>query len=247
MKNQPNLRSGPEKKKGASFFIGLSAASSIVLAAFTWTDYHYTDYETLNAYDSETLFIEVDELPIYKPEKQVENRKTVVVSVFKVVKEVVDPQDPKPDPEPEFDPEFDPNEWDLGDNEIEDFVLVDGNGKATDFMKVEKKPYWKNCADPLNEMAQAQCTAQSVMRFVAGQAIYPEICVKAGIQGIVKVTFVIDVDGKVSDLAITQSVDKRLDKAAMEAVAKLPDFIPGMQQGRKVPVRFEIPVSFKLQ
>lgn len=247
MKNQPNLRTGPEKKKGASFFIGLTAASSIVLAAFTWTNYHYTTYETLEAYDPETLFIEVDELPVYKPQKRDAPKNNVVVNRFKVVNEVTDPQDPTPDPDPEFDPEFDPNAWDLGDNEVEDFVLVDNNGKVTDFMKVEKKPYWKDCADPLNEMAQAQCTAQSVMRFVSSIAKYPEICVRADIQGVVKVSFVIGVDGKVGDLAITQSIDKRLDKAALEAVAKLPDFIPGMQQGRKVPVRFEIPVSFKLQ
>jgi protein TonB len=246
MKNQPNIKPGLEQKKKPYFFVGFTAACSIALAAFSWTNYHFAEYEDLGEYDAETLTLEVDELPVYRPDKPQPQKVNSFTTKFVVVP---DPIEPDPDPDPTPDPVFEPI-LDFGDDfgdEVDDFKLFDDAGNVTDFMKVEKKPFCTDCAYLSSENERAQCTALFIKRFVSSKAIYPKSCVEAGITGEVRVGFVIDKTGKITNIEITRGVHKLLDKAAMDAVAQLPLFEPGAQQGRKVAVRFEIPVNFKLQ
>lgn len=75
---------------------------------------------------------------------------------------------------------------------------------------------------------------------------YPDLAVKAGIQGLVIVTFVVEPDGTVSEGEVLRTSGELLDTAALEAVGKL-RFIPGKQRGKPVRVRFSLPVRFKIK
>jgi TonB family protein len=80
------------------------------------------------------------------------------------------------------------------------------------------------------------------------QPDYTLQAMRARIQGIVKLEAVVLTDGKVGDVKITQSLDKKfgLDKRAI-ATVKNWKFEPGRKDDKAVPVRIDIELSFKLK
>ena len=69
-----------------------------------------------------------------------------------------------------------------------------------------------------------------------------EICV----QGRVVVSFVVGKDGHISDVTVLRSVDPSLDKEAVRVIRNMPRWSPGKQGGEPVRVRYNVPVSFRL-
>lgn len=69
-----------------------------------------------------------------------------------------------------------------------------------------------------------------------------EICV----QGRVVVSFVVEKDGHISDVTVLRSVDPSLDKEAVRVIRNMPRWTPGKQGGEPVKVRYNVPVSFRL-
>jgi protein TonB len=67
------------------------------------------------------------------------------------------------------------------------------------------------------------------------------------IQGTVYVRFVIDTDGSIINAEIAKGVFSCLDKEALEAVKRMPKWIPAEHGNRKVPVVMVLPVNFKLK
>lgn len=86
----------------------------------------------------------------------------------------------------------------------------------------------------------------NLLKYVAEHVEYPEICRDNDIQGTVFVGFVIDEKGKVTDVTILRGIDPLLDKAAMKVVQNLPAWKPGMQSGKNVKVRMNMPIKFQL-
>ncbi len=74
---------------------------------------------------------------------------------------------------------------------------------------------------------------------------YPEIARLAGIEGRVMVSFVIDEKGNVLNPVVVRGIGGGCDEAAIEAVKKA-KFVPGMQRGMPVRVRFTLPITFRL-
>lgn len=56
--------------------------------------------------------------------------------------------------------------------------------------------------------------------------------------------FVVDADGNISDLKIVQTARPDLDAEVLRVIKKMPQWKPGMQNGRKVPVFCKLPVTF---
>ena len=77
---------------------------------------------------------------------------------------------------------------------------------------------------------------------------YPPEAMHARIEGIVKLEAVVLANGKVDDVKITQSLDKEfgLDDRAIATIKKW-EFEPGTKDGKAVPVRVEIEMSFRLK
>jgi TonB family protein len=86
----------------------------------------------------------------------------------------------------------------------------------------------------------------ALMQFLGSNTKYPEYAKENGIQGRVFVAFVIDKDGKVIDVEILRGVHKILDKEAIRVVSSMPDWSPGIQKGKAVKVRYQVPINFKL-
>ena len=76
---------------------------------------------------------------------------------------------------------------------------------------------------------------------------YPREAVSEGIQGTVYVSFIIEADGNVSNVAIDQGVSDALDAEALKVVGASPKWKPGIRDGKKVRTKVVIPVEYRLK
>ncbi|TCN68466.1 energy transducer TonB [Acetobacteroides hydrogenigenes] len=86
-----------------------------------------------------------------------------------------------------------------------------------------------------------------LMKYLASETKYPNICVERGIQGTVYVTFTINTEGYVSDIKIDKCVDPSLDAEALRVAYKMPKWNPGLFEGEPVNVQYTMPIKFSLQ
>lgn len=75
---------------------------------------------------------------------------------------------------------------------------------------------------------------------------YPDEATKNGVEGKVFVEFVINKDGKVSDLKVLKGIGAGCDDEAMRAILQLGDWKPGKVHGETVAQRMVLPITFKL-
>lgn len=85
-----------------------------------------------------------------------------------------------------------------------------------------------------------------LMKYLSSNIKYPVEAHKAGIQGRVVVSFVVNKDGTVKDAKIVRSVDKSIDAEALRVISAMPKWQPGYQDGKAVSVRYTVPVTFRL-
>lgn len=85
-----------------------------------------------------------------------------------------------------------------------------------------------------------------LMKYLSSNIKYPVEAHKAGIQGRVVVSFVVNKDGTVKDAKIVRSVDKSIDAEALRVISAMPKWQPGYQDGKAVSVRYTLPVTFRL-
>lgn len=76
---------------------------------------------------------------------------------------------------------------------------------------------------------------------------YPASAVRDGIQGTVMVEFIIEKDGKVTDVKVIKGVDELLDAEALKVVSASPKWKPGRVGGSKVRASITLPVEFRLE
>lgn len=84
-------------------------------------------------------------------------------------------------------------------------------------------------------------------RHVTEEIRYPRRATAMGMEGKVHVTFVIELDGTISNPAVTRGVSLEMDAEALRVVKTLGAFNPGMIDGKAVRTRVTLPIRFKLE
>lgn len=87
----------------------------------------------------------------------------------------------------------------------------------------------------------------ALMGYLRDNIKYPTVAAENGVQGRVVVGFVVERDGSITDVNILRGVDPSLDREAMRVVKSMPRWTPGKQNGSAVRVKYQVPVSFRLQ
>lgn len=75
---------------------------------------------------------------------------------------------------------------------------------------------------------------------------YPTQARRMGIEGLVIVRFVVNLDGSIQDAEVIRSLDSACDKEALSVVQNSPNWNPGKIKGRPVRSRMVIPIRFRL-
>ncbi len=99
----------------------------------------------------------------------------------------------------------------------------------------------------LEEMPEFPGGPAAMMKWLGDHVRYPAIAAENNIQGRVMVSFVVETDGSVSNVKVVRGVDPSLDKEAVRLIESMPKWKPGMQTGKPVRCRYNIPVTFKLR
>jgi len=121
------------------------------------------------------------------------------------------------------------------------------SGELTDPVKVVENVEDEKTWDVVEKMPQYPGGEQEMMGYLGRNIRYPVEAQKSGTQGKVIASFVVSSTGKVIHPEILRSVDPYLDKEAIRVISTFPNFVPGEQNGKKVAVRYTLPVVFKLE
>jgi TonB family protein len=76
---------------------------------------------------------------------------------------------------------------------------------------------------------------------------YPSAALQNGVQGTVMVEFIIEKDGKISNVRVAKGVSEELDAEALKVVQASPKWKPGKVSGNKVRSSVTVPVEFRLE
>ena len=82
--------------------------------------------------------------------------------------------------------------------------------------------------------------------YLSENVAYPQAAKDQRIAGKVFISFVIAADGSVHDVKLEKGIGGGCDEAAIEAVQNMPNWKPGIQNGKPVRVKYNIPISFSL-
>lgn len=117
--------------------------------------------------------------------------------------------------------------------------------EAISFTKVENIPSFKNC--PTHSKRNSDCFNESIISHIQSHFKYPDYAAQNNIQGKVWVSFVIDTKGNISEISTRGPLNGRvLEEEATRIISKMPNLDPGTHQGKKVNVRYVMPITFSL-
>jgi TonB family protein len=102
------------------------------------------------------------------------------------------------------------------------------------FVVVEEMPMYKEGGDV------------GLLKYIRENTKYPEYEKTNRISGRVIIRFVVSANGKAEDASVLKGVSPGLDAEALRVVNSLPEFKPGMQGGKPVPVYYMVPITFSL-
>ena len=87
----------------------------------------------------------------------------------------------------------------------------------------------------------------ALQKFIVNHTEYPIPAKENNIQGTVFLRFEVTKTGKIGKVSVLNTkIDRLLQNEAVKVIKTLPEFKPGMQNGKPVNVWFSVPVSFKL-
>ncbi len=111
----------------------------------------------------------------------------------------------------------------------------------------EEEPQEEEIFQVVEHMPEFPGGMAALMKFLGKNIKYPTIAQENGTQGRVIVQFVVNKDGSIVDPVVVRSVDPYLDKEALRVIKSMPKWKPGQQLGKKVRVKYTVPVTFRLQ
>ena len=104
-----------------------------------------------------------------------------------------------------------------------------------------------NVYDCVEQMPFFPGGTQKLKEFIEENLRYPKELEETCVQGRVIVRFVVERNGKLSNVKVVKSVHPVLDKEALRIVKLMPRWIPGRQNGITVRVKCYIPIIFRLK
>ena len=117
-------------------------------------------------------------------------------------------------------------------------------GSNADKMVKDKEGVY-NWAEAAPEFPGGQ---NALYNYVNNNIEYPEKAIDDNTSGTVRVSFVIDEDGKVSRPQIVgNKLGNGLDEQALKAVSNMPSWKPGKVNGKNVRTRLELPITFQVE
>jgi protein TonB len=214
-----------EKKKTIFVQIGLIIALGVIFGAFEWKTYEKQELQLIERVAKEVIQEEI--IQTKQEVKPPPPPPPKTVTVLNIVEDDVEIED-----DIEIDAEADM------ETEVEEYIPVemedDEIQEAEIFTVVESMPKFPGGPGAMN-------------RYLGKNIEYPQMARESGINGRVFVTFVVETDGRVTDIKVLRGIGGGCDEEAVRVVKNMPKWDPGKQRGKPVRVQFNLPIKFTLQ
>lgn len=226
MDKRKSSKADLEPKRTIFIELGMIIALAVVLAAFEWKSY--------------------DKIEVEQFERIVED---IPEEIVPITEQKNTPPPPKPPPQTtiinivEDDVEIEEEliiDAEADDQtEVEEYVPVESEEEEEVveqeiFMVVEEQPGF-----PGGDIARLKYLAENIK--------YPQMARESGVQGMVYVTFVVEPDGRISNVRILRGIGGGCDEEAVRVIKAMPRWKAGKQRGKSVRVQFNMPIKFTLQ
>ena len=228
MEPKKSVKADLEWRKPIFFQIGILTSLVIVLAMFELfgsSEKEVAEFSYEGTIITEETIIQTEQRKELPPPPAPENIST---SELKIVDDNI-----KIDAEFEFDAEADES---MVTQEIEyvEYVEEEDAKEAEVFVIVEEDP-----AFPGGE--------EALQKFFADNIVYPRVAREIGAEGRVMVNFVVEPDGRITNVKVVRGRIQALDDEAVRVTKMMPPWKPGKQRGKAVRCQFTVPVVFMLQ
>ncbi|MBN3035235.1 MAG: energy transducer TonB [Bacteroidales bacterium] len=225
MKTRHEEKRSLEKKRMIFFQAGLVITLALTLLAFEWrTADPYRKHIRLS--DGPAIHEDLPEITFHR--KELRPPVPVVNPVFVEVK----------------------NDQDVDDDVVIDAEVKDDTENLIDTLLIDFDPE-PEPEDPVihivaEVMPEFPGGEAAMMQFLSDHITYPAEAREVGLNGTAYVTFVVWTDGTIRDIQILRDPGAGLGEEVVRVVKLMPPWKPGLQQGKRVPVRYNLPVAFKL-
>ena len=218
-----------ENQRVQGFLLGLIVVLAAVFVALEWNSSDsgwtfFADDEDLEAeMELSPLKRDQDEIPMMLPQEQkAEQPKSEQLNLVEEDVELPPPVEPelmeKPDPEAEAE---------------EKPEVVDMYNEPIDFRVVEDLPQFPG-------------GAAEFMKWLTKNLKYPALAQKRKVKGRVVVQFVVNTDGSISDLELTEKLETSCDNEVLRVLRMMPKWQAGMMNAKPCRTKVCIPVVFNM-
>ncbi len=218
-----------QKRRISNFFTGFCIISGLTLAAFSYgnvttiyekeTDIKLSNDIYLSDIKEKHLDIRKKELVSYPKETQVKN------PILDLQQEInsVDNNNTNETNDVKLEGQKSDSNYIIQENNItENQIIIDFPDVEPDFPGGYQK--WSS--------------------WLSDNFKYPDLDLELGNQGIVYVSFVVEVDGSITNIEIIKSVSRGIDSEAKRLIKNSPKWIAGKVGNKEVRTRLKLPINF---
>lgn len=88
---------------------------------------------------------------------------------------------------------------------------------------------------------------ENMAEFIKENLKYPRVAIDNGTHGPVYVSFVVEMDGTLSDITLKNAIGDGCEQEAKRVIEKMPLWEPGIKGGKPVRVQCTLPINFRLK
>jgi TonB family protein len=125
--------------------------------------------------------------------------------------------------------------------------LISAQNEDRIYPVAEWMPSLPGCEKLETAKDQIQCTKDKVNQFLEENLEYPGSAKREGKEGMAVVSFVVERNGKISNVTLKTDPGFGMGREALRVVKKMKTWNPGMVWDKKVRVEYKIPVTFALE
>jgi len=223
MEKKKTEKADLENKKALFFQIGLVLSLGLMLFAFEW-----------KSYDKQTLDL---------------GQRQAQEVLEEVVLQTQQNQPPPPPPPPQQTTVLQIVE---NDKVIENEVNVDAEANQKTVVEEYKPVVEEKEVEEVEIFTVVEESPgfpggdEARIKFLQNNIKYPQMARESNIQGTVYVTFVVEKDGRVTDVRVLRGIGGGCDEEAIRVIKAMPKWNPGKQRGKPVRVQFNMPIKFSL-
>lgn len=104
----------------------------------------------------------------------------------------------------------------------------------------------QNLVDTIMVQPEFEGGIQGLIEYLSKSLKYPDEAMKNKVQGRVILSFIVQKDGRVSDIKVLRGLGSGTDEEAVRVLANSPKWKPATINGEKVNIQYTLPIQFKL-